>query len=366
VRELKHIEYKRRLPGRTDPEKLEFLKDVSSFANAAGGDLVYGMAEVDGVPTELCGLGDVQTDKEILRLEETILRGVQPRLLSVRSQPVELSAGGVALVIRVPRSWRPPHRVSFLQHDKFWTRATNGKHDMDVTELRDAFALAGDTADRIRDLREGRLARIVAGETPVPLPDGPKIVLHVVPIGAFDPGARVDSRVIAQEAGDGSRTFHSAMQRRHNFDGFLVYIQFDPDSGPAEMYAQIFRSGAVEVVDTRWGARNGEHIISWEYESSLREALRDCLALQKRLGIEPPVFVMLSLLGVRGYSMQPYCAPLANQRQQTPIDRDDLIIPEGVIEDFNCDADEVLRLAFDAVGNACGYPRAMNYDDSGK
>jgi hypothetical protein len=37
VREGKTLEYKEKLAGSTDSEKKEFLADVSSFANAAGG-----------------------------------------------------------------------------------------------------------------------------------------------------------------------------------------------------------------------------------------------------------------------------------------------------------------------------------------
>jgi predicted HTH transcriptional regulator len=42
VREVKTVEYKRSLPGNSDSEKKEFLADVSSFANAAGGHLICG------------------------------------------------------------------------------------------------------------------------------------------------------------------------------------------------------------------------------------------------------------------------------------------------------------------------------------
>jgi hypothetical protein len=40
VEERRRLEYKRALPGGTDDEKKEFLADTSSFANAAGGDLI--------------------------------------------------------------------------------------------------------------------------------------------------------------------------------------------------------------------------------------------------------------------------------------------------------------------------------------
>jgi predicted HTH transcriptional regulator len=45
VAEGKKIEYKQALPGNSDSEKKEFLADVSSFANAIGGDLIFGVEE---------------------------------------------------------------------------------------------------------------------------------------------------------------------------------------------------------------------------------------------------------------------------------------------------------------------------------
>ena len=43
VPEGKALEYKQALPTDTDGDKKEFLADVSSFANTAGGFLIYGM-----------------------------------------------------------------------------------------------------------------------------------------------------------------------------------------------------------------------------------------------------------------------------------------------------------------------------------
>ena len=45
VREDRQLEYKEILPGGSDEEKREFLSDVTAFANAAGGDLIYGVRE---------------------------------------------------------------------------------------------------------------------------------------------------------------------------------------------------------------------------------------------------------------------------------------------------------------------------------
>jgi len=51
VSEGRGIEYKGLLPKKgNDDDTKEFLADVSSFANASGGDLIFGIRAKDGVP----------------------------------------------------------------------------------------------------------------------------------------------------------------------------------------------------------------------------------------------------------------------------------------------------------------------------
>lgn len=45
VREGRQLEYKECLPGNSDDDKREFLADVTSLANAAGGDLIFGVRD---------------------------------------------------------------------------------------------------------------------------------------------------------------------------------------------------------------------------------------------------------------------------------------------------------------------------------
>lgn len=78
------------------------------------------------------------------------------------------------------------------------------------------------------------------------------------------------------------------------------------------------------------------------------------------------MLVMLSLIGVRGYRMT---VPPAAFDEGEPIDRDDLVVPEILVEEYETDPRSVaslLRPAFDAVWTACGYPRSPNYDPDGR
>ena len=95
VVESRPIEYKQALPGGAEADKKEFLGDVSAFATAVGGDLLYGVTEVrennkpTGVPESIDGLGAVNTDLEMRRLDN-ILRGL-PRVLPLPRPPPDSS-----------------------------------------------------------------------------------------------------------------------------------------------------------------------------------------------------------------------------------------------------------------------------------
>jgi predicted HTH transcriptional regulator len=186
VMELRVIEYKRELPGRSDGDKKEFLSDVCSFANTAGGDLMYGIAESGGTPQHLVGIDADNVDAEISRQASSIRDGIGPRIPGIQHQPVQLENGKYVLVLRVPRSFARPHVVTYQNHWKFYARTSNGKYQMDVDEVRRAFVLSESVADRIRAFRAERLSQVVSRETPVPVEGTSRVVLHVVPISAFD------------------------------------------------------------------------------------------------------------------------------------------------------------------------------------
>jgi predicted HTH transcriptional regulator len=165
VPEGKTIEYKEALPGNSDGDKKEFLADVSLFANAAGGNLIFGMKEDSGTLVEIRGLQISNVDAEILRLENIIQTGIAPRLpvVHIHSVPLPSKPQQCALIIRVRKSWLSPHMVTFRNDSKFYTRNSRGKYQLDVSELRTAFLLSETTAERIRNFRAERLSMIVAG-----------------------------------------------------------------------------------------------------------------------------------------------------------------------------------------------------------
>jgi hypothetical protein len=360
VREGKDIDYKQSLPGNADSEKREFLADVSSFANTNGGHLVYGIKEVGGVPTEIPGLTIPDIDATIQRFENLIRDGLQPRLNGVQIVPISLTGGAHVLVCRVPRSWALPHRVVLGGHDKFYGRNMSGKYPLDVPELRALILLSDTLAERVRSFRASRLDAVESDETPVGLIQGPKTVLHLIPANAFTPGVSYD--VWQLKSGELPPINSSGWTHRLNFDGLVTFS--DLLDGLAFSYSQVFRDGCIEAVDASMiRAYEGKRLIPGNYwERHLIKATEAYLRIQGQLGVQPPIVLMISVLGVRGYRMH---LPWGG-REAHAIDRDNLVMSEIILESFDIDASQTLRPLFDALWNASGISQSTSYDREGK
>jgi len=368
VLEGKTIEYKQSLPRNSDSDKKEFLADVSSFANASGGDLIYGISEEKdtGTPKAVEGLDIKNVDQEIRRLESLTRDGIEPRIPSVITRPIVLSNSKTVLIIRVFKSWISPHRVSFKGHDKFYSRSSNGKYPLDVAELRIAFTLSETIVNKIKKFRENRISNIFANETPVPFYDTAKIVLHLVPIISFDPAQSYDIGKIALHHDKMAPIYCSGWNYRYNIDGFLTYS--GGAAGKSHSYFQLFRNGIIEAVEgLLLRPINGELLIpSIAYEEELIKSLPEYLYVLRTLGVELPVFIFLTLVGVKGYSMSIDRRRFYPRAQTHTIDRDVLLLPEIAIESYDVSAKDVLRPCFDSIWNACGYPRSLNYNEDGE
>jgi hypothetical protein len=103
-------------------------------------------------------------------------------------------------------------------------------------------------------------------------------------------------------------------------------------------------------------------IASAYFESCLIDGVQELLKYLLAYDVEPPIFVMLSLVGVRGHVLVYQNAI----HEATAIDRDVLAIPEIIFDGSHLDVRSLMRPCFDAVWNACGFPRSMSYNPAGQ
>lgn len=376
VAEFKTLEYKEILPGGSDSDRKEFLYDVASFANASGGDIVYGLrgAKNNGRSTGWaeCAvpLQGVTADQTKLRLEEMIRTGIAPAL---RVQIKEITGFGkdgadFLILIRIPKSFNGPHMVTFQKSCRFYSRNSAGKYRIeDVGELRSAFLASESQTEKIKSFRNGRLADIVANETPARLtPEPDRAVLHLVPLNNFLSRSVLNLIEIDRVALELSLFGRSVRDYRHNLDGFLLVDMEDDSTGDHDAYCQIFRDGCIESVVCKISHSNktGHFLPSMQFEGIVLRSVASYLKFYKSLGISPPFVISLSILGCRGVEFA--TEQLQMLSRNTAFDRDPIILPEVAVPDFETGVDEALKPVFDSLWNCGGYAKCMHYDESGK
>ncbi len=358
------IDYKRDPYGNSDANKKEALKDITSFANSAGGHLIIGMDETNGVPTGLNGLDGVDLDALINRLESLVRDGVEPRIVGIRMRRVNLTGGGAAVVIRVPRSWNPPHRVSSANTNRFYVRNSGGVHEASVEELRVLFTLAADAQERIKNFRSDRIAKISAGQGPVLLPAGGRLIVHLVPLSAFGRSNQID----LERALEVSQKFRpmaaEGRTARFNLDGFINVRGGDVCHG----YTQVFRNGMVEA--TRAEILRDHQRMKILYARSIAREIIEVVPTYfeglRILDVPAPIVLMVSFQGVMGAKLAIGGLEFFDEIQSLP-QVDPLLLPEVIVEDYGSPPDYVkeLRPIFDALWNAAGFSRCTYYDATG-
>lgn len=339
VYEGKSIEYKRQLPSDAPEEKKKFLREICSFANTAGGDLIYGIDAVDGLPVKIVGIDSTDEDDLRLRIENSTRDGIQPRLPHCQLQLIPVSSGVSVLVIRVPRSWNAPHRLGSDGH--FYGRNSAGTYQLDVGEVRQAFTLSDTISQRIRDFRTDRISRIISSMTPAKTKtEIAKLAVHIVPLSAFTTDELIDlehhKTTLNRIAPLGTQ---GGFYTKLNLDGLVNYT--DDTQGHSRAYIQFFRSGIIESV-VSFTPHDGNYIFTSNYESQLLRAVPAYIGQLCSIDIEPPYYLFISLLNVAEYQM--YLGSNFFEKTSEKPDRDNLILDEVVIKNRDDKIGEMLIL----------------------
>lgn len=376
VPEGKTLDFKREFPGEKEDDKHKFLAEVSSFANASGGDMIFGMDErrEEGKKTalagELKGFRAEEIEAARQRLANLTRTAISPRVPGLQFQPVTVEEGLSVLVLRIPRSFAAPHMVTLNGSSRFYARTSEGKHQLNVHEIRAAFLASEDLPRRMREFRLERLGSILAGEIPMgTLPPGPKAVIHVLPFASFDremgePESGGDQQAQIPPLGSsGCRNF------RYTLEGSLCYDMRSEADKECYGYTHVYLSGIVESVGW-WvfihkSPNARPRLPAEEFERVVIEWLRNTLNVMKLRGISMPIAVTLSIIEAEDLIMY------RNDHAEMFDDRlcagrRVLNLPEAVLENYEDSIPSRLKPTFDALWRSVNYPRSLNYTESGE
>ncbi len=142
TKESTHLEFKESgALARSDRSKAEIAKDVSAFANADGGVLIYGIRENGHVPI---GLDDGVDPSLISKewVENVIISNIKPQIRNLRIIQIDLhqsAPGKVAYVIDIPKTLSGgPHQVTLESERRYYRRLDFRLVRMEDYEIRDS------------------------------------------------------------------------------------------------------------------------------------------------------------------------------------------------------------------------------------
>jgi hypothetical protein len=352
-------DYKRDLYGPSKEDKKEFLKDVSSFANTAGGEILIGIAETDGVPAEVIGVGG-NLDAEIQRLTSLLRDSIEPRIVGVSMRHVQLANGRV-LVIRIPKSWNPPHAVLHGQSRLIFVRNSAGVHQASVDEMRTLFTAGATLRDEARKFQRERLEEIHSGSGPFSNfgGEGGRMVLHIIPFSAFGSEHALEFRRIADQTL--TPIWCSGYNSGYNAEGYWTMSGGNSRGG----YVQVFRNGIIESAagDVRVKQDTGLFLYARNVEDQILTKIETYMSALLNAEVLSPFFVMLAGKRMQGTILiGEQFADIATQ----PL-KPDLLLPAVTFENYGQIQHyrQGLKPTFDALWNAAGYRASKSYGSDG-
>lgn len=333
VRERRDLEFKRDLPGEHEAAVKEFLADVTAMANAQGGDIVYGIEETGSAASRILGVEVPDLDDTTLRIESRIREGTDPRLSGVKLRWIAVDGNRRALVVRVPGSLLAPHCARYKGSRRFYSRASNGKYEMDTQELRTAFTSADQLPARIRALHAEAVKSATISGMPFVIDSAPSVIASVIPLSVYR-----EARILPLTIENAVVPYapQGRLRHMHMLEGVLFHTPVHDET--VERSQDAVRSYALSHwqgwVDAGWvigktADYKGTRHLVWpeKFEAGIMDIATATVARFREYAIEGPWVILATVGGIKDYELV-----LDNQRTTTPTWRDAASLPECVVE----------------------------------
>lgn len=345
IPESRTHDYKREFYNGDEKGKHELLKDVSAFANTLGGHIILGVEETAGAVT-VPGLDLTRIGKEIERMQSILSTGLEPRAA------VEFSAfeyeGSQILVISVPQSYLSPHRVKKDQASYFYLRTGTQAEAMDIQQIRESFTGSDSIFAKARNFHKDRVSKVDSENTSFPLLGTVNLVVHVIPLGSQPMKQLLSAEEFPPHFAMSLYEGLSYPPRNFNLDGcFYAYT----GAGKIDMYAQVFRNGAIEIVRS-FDRSEGRRFSSPYADGWLIGATYSAITFLRQYH-SADYALLISLIGVKGMEFG-----FNEFHKNKTFDRHWISLPEVVTSETPTDpvtTKQLLQVPREVLFQAAGY-----------
>ena len=363
VIEGKNIEYKIDLKINTYEEKKEFLADVSSFANADGGNLLIGVKEEEGLPICLEGIELDNIDSEKLKIESLLRDCLEPRIQGMIVHSLQLQNSRYLIIIYIPQSFNSPHIVAIQRHWRFYSRNSAGKYQLDLQEVKNAFLRSERIAEKIRNFRIDRISKIKNNDLRISVENDAQFILHIIPLSSVNLHTRIDLPSYERSEIRMDETFYG-YKRLFTFDGLLLHN--NEGQYKADRYIQIFSNGTLEIFNATFNIEKEKLFHKKLFEYTYIQLIPEYIKLLKFFDLNFPYLIFLTVLNVKDFEFKLGESDMERKLYSKKNEINDLLIPDIILDEDGMDNLALkLKPIFDPIWNACGFPQSQNYNNNG-
>ncbi|MEE9554868.1 MAG: ATP-binding protein [candidate division Zixibacteria bacterium] len=370
-REGKYLEYKKTLPGKSDPDKIEFCYDITALANSDGGDIIYGISDKKdrkdlntAIPDKIIGLSGINEDHVQNRLINIVQSNITPQFYGLRFHWIPISDDKKILIIRIPRSWQKPHAVRNNHDIRVYVRTQSGKMPVDFEEIKRMVLLSGTHVERLRSFRDERITAL--SKNKIGFTANPTAVLiHFIPIVSLESTFMWDAEFLFRKADEASLYPIAALNKltfEYNVDGVISV-----DKGEAvkpSAFIQIFRNGIIETCNNNMIVASGDgtkELIASAFLDGIYTLCTRAISFYKIINISPPFIFFMTVFNTNGVHIRSNKSSY-NKYDVKPIEENKLLLPEVIFSDFNVDVWKALKPNFDILWNAANIPHCLEYE----
>lgn len=377
VAEDYRIEYKQSLKMGKDSEKRELCKDVSALANSQGGYLFFGISEKNGRPSGVPGIDVDDTAKQ--QLYQVLTSGVSPRIQSITDETIPLRNGKNVLLLKLePDGYL--HQVKY-NDERYYKRAGTITVSMQSSDVETFFLGRGPSTrqEQVQEITQSYYSLLkgrkyfkgVGGKGICALTVIPEVASYKLDMSSLPGNFTTLFQPLYCSGWDSEVTGRSRFIFGRGTDDKVPYAVTEVTE-LAEVKA--FNSFMLE---NRYGDARFPpfppgcmgFIPSIAYERELILTMHRYLNALKELGVSPPFFLRIALLGVQGYIL--YVDPMRFFQSKNIYQGEDILpnlvhlTSEQQFKDHQTVAG-TLRPSFDFVWREFGFERCYDFDDNGK
>jgi|MTBAKMStandDraft_1061839.scaffolds.fasta_scaffold10264_1 hypothetical protein len=134
IQENIHLDYKAS-PALSKKKRDEICKDISAFANSDGGVVIYGIEEVNALPTSLdSGVDTSKINREWI--EQILTTNISPEIPGIEIVEIKIDPQYSYFVLKIPKSHNAPHQAPDNKYYKRYNFMSSPMEHYEIEDIR--------------------------------------------------------------------------------------------------------------------------------------------------------------------------------------------------------------------------------------